>query len=113
MKMARYQPIESSGKQTAHNLRPWIDLKDDRYNTEHKFPHVYTGFGVPSKLKVTATGPLRNAPPYVTTSQESWKWEEPDPDVYLQRGHFNEKGTFTEFLRESIRKHVNLKKTAH
>jgi hypothetical protein len=62
---------ESSGKQTAHNLRPWIDLKDDRYNTEHKFPHVYTGFGVPSKLKVTATGPLRNAPPYVTTSQVS------------------------------------------
>mmetsp|Transcript_11689 Transcript_11689/g.24459 ORF Transcript_11689/g.24459 Transcript_11689/m.24459 type:complete len:276 (-) Transcript_11689:1325-2152(-) len=115
LKPTRYGDIDDGNARPIHGdtLRPWINLKDDRYNTEHTFPHVYTGFGVPSKLKVTATGPVRGAPGAYTTTQDSWKWEPPDPDVYLNRKYFRGKGGFTDYLRESIRKHVNLMKTAH
>lgn len=89
----------------------------DGYDTEHFFPHIYTGYGPPSYIRVTAFGPnaytSKMNRKYLTTSQEAYAWEQPDMDVYAERGAFTKKGEFTSYLRATIMKQVNLKKTAH
>lgn len=80
--------------------------------THHVYPHLW---GTPSKLTVTdKSGSSRGKSKMMSTSQETYGYEAPDPyEQDEDRSNFVQKGNFTEYLRESIRKHVNLKKTAH
>mmetsp|Transcript_9969 Transcript_9969/g.11585 ORF Transcript_9969/g.11585 Transcript_9969/m.11585 type:complete len:151 (+) Transcript_9969:112-564(+) len=80
--------------------------------THHVFPHLW---GPPSKLTITANTNPRAKNKLKTTSQDTYclqELDQLDDDIY-DRQNFVQKGNFTEYLRESIRKHVNLKKTAH
>jgi len=107
--VAASQPELSILEERQNRLSRYIE----GYKVEHVFPHIYSGWGVPSTMPVTAFGPRKGRPAYRTTSQEHYAWEPPDIDVYAERKNFTRKGDFTEYLRASIKKQVNLKRISH
>eukprot|EP00238_Polyblepharides_amylifera_P007351 CAMPEP_0196585582 /NCGR_PEP_ID=MMETSP1081-20130531/51211_1 /TAXON_ID=36882 /ORGANISM="Pyramimonas amylifera, Strain CCMP720" /LENGTH=119 /DNA_ID=CAMNT_0041907179 /DNA_START=195 /DNA_END=551 /DNA_ORIENTATION=- len=66
--------VASSSNQTEHGPGGRLRGHIEDYSVEHKFPHIYTGWGVPTRMPVTAFGPHRGRPAYYSTSQDDFKW---------------------------------------